>query len=467
MLVVKGRCGTLRCIGIVVFTFFLTGAVYAEHVFLKNGRIMQGKIVLDAKTGVTVVSRDNVTTVIPRDTILRILYTDEYTNKSVIQLAGGETFEGFIVNETRQNISIRKKLDDPEEMVIAKDQIARTEKKRPSKLTGRVTDRGIHLTWTKPLGSIKTFIVYMKKKDGEYRAFDNVNNTGMLVTNTEPDTPYQFQVRIVDSDNYESLPSNEITVRTLKTGEKAPEFKGVAVPQKAIGSTAATEVKKGLSMGIGFFGTGGVSMQFWNGKTGNTGNAGGGFVLDTAVARNTLYNYRFTLSCENDYGFRYLDRGVVVPFDVNIPPVTRFYMTTYYKSKQLINPVSISFSHAFGFGVFRTSLVRLWLGPELAFRISIKGAENLIGGAAGLGLTIGLNLNFGELVTLSITESTRVLYAVQSSHYKTLKVKTFDMSVIGLPNVPNITRKVKSLEKGFQFGGQFNLAVIFRINDRY
>ncbi|MBP7738504.1 MAG: fibronectin type III domain-containing protein [Spirochaetes bacterium] len=443
----------------------------AQHVFVKDGKIYEGKISGDTRAGVTMQLKGRGQKFIPRGDILRVLYSDEYQAKTMIQLAGGETFEGFIVNETRENYTIRMRLNEPVEKVIAKVDIARTEKKRPSKLAGRITDKGIRLTWGRPNGPIKVFIVYSKRKGEEYRAVDKTNKAIAMITAYNPDTEYFFTVRMVDNDNYESPPSNEIAVRTLRAGEKAPEFKEDDISGKAIGGAETRRSDNNLfTLGIGVFGTGGVSMQYWNRKNDTVGNGGGGIVLDTAMARDSLRNYRFTFSCEKDYGFRYRNMPVFYSIPLSVSGSTiPLVLTRFYKSKQRINPVSLTMSHAFGFGVVRTKWVRFWLGPELSFSFTTHGADKLMGGYAGFGLIVGLNINLGDYVSLSLTESAMVGYAVQSSSYTTLSLRWADTrSVPSLPVIPvNPLKKEKSLENGFAVGGQLNFAVLYRINDTY
>jgi hypothetical protein len=106
-----------------------------------------------------------------------------------------------------------------------------------------------------------------------------------------------------------------------------------------------------------------------------------GFVLDTAVARDTLFNYRLQLGYENWED----DNAAGEKLDL-----TGFVMT-----------------HDFGFGVLRTPNVRLWLGPEvkLAFVTgSPDGSPDFDVSLFdfGIGPVIGANFNIGSTVTLAV-----------------------------------------------------------------
>ena len=88
----------------VALIFLCASAVYAEHVFMKDGKIIQGRISLDKKEGITLDLAGGMKKVIPRGAC-RILYSDEYLTKSLVQLTTGETIEGFIVQEKRTGVS--------------------------------------------------------------------------------------------------------------------------------------------------------------------------------------------------------------------------------------------------------------------------------------------------------------------------------------------------------------------------
>jgi hypothetical protein len=195
----------------------------AEHVFTRDGRILEGAIAGENDAAITLVLKDKSRRTIARKDILRMLYSEDYKTKLVIRLTNGDEFEGFIVDESREEYTIRKKLNDTDEQSISKERITYTAKKRPTELVARPAQNGVELTWSKPLGSFKKFIIYVKKKGEEYRAVDDTIRTSLKVKGLDPDTLYYFTVRLLDDANYESPPSNEASVKTLKAGDKEPE----------------------------------------------------------------------------------------------------------------------------------------------------------------------------------------------------------------------------------------------------
>ncbi len=160
-----------------------------------------------------------------------------------------------------------------------------------------------------------------------------------------------------------------------------------------------------------------------------------GVVMDTTVARNRLFNYRFSLVKEdNDADPSAFDR---------------------------INASGITMVHDFGFAAFRNRYVRLWLGPELraAFYGDITPSKSIpgtdtSGGAVGFGLgaVVGVNVHMPKLVTFSFTAGYHLLSAYVGEY--DLTSSTFFESTQDVDVDSN--------------GTYFNASIIFRLgNDNY
>ena len=121
--------------------------------------------------------------------------------------------------------------------------------------------------------------------------------------------------------------------------------------------------------------------NFWDFET-DTTFTGYGFVLDTNVARDRLFNYRLQIGYEKE------DEKV---------------KTTGEK----LSLKGISITNDFGFGVLRTPQVRLWLGPELKFAY-LTGSPDLEPNLDikifkfGIGPVAGANFNIGKTFTLAL-----------------------------------------------------------------
>lgn len=95
------------------------------------------------------------------------------------------------------------------------------------------------------------------------------------------------------------------------------------------------------------------------------------FILDTAVAKDKVFNYRLGLGYEKE------------TFDVGTREVGRFALT-----------------NTFGFGVLRTEAVRLWLGPQIFFAYGSDDTYHDLD--AGAAFVLGTNFAVGPVVSLGL-----------------------------------------------------------------
>lgn len=111
------------------------------------------------------------------------------------------------------------------------------------------------------------------------------------------------------------------------------------------------------------------------------------FVFDTNVAKRSVFNYRLNFGVEffnHEYDYGYSD------------PWGEY---SYYYSYSH-EGVRIVTDHAFGFGIVKSRVVRLWMGPNVRFGF-LAGDE--AGITLGGGITaLGLNFNFGPVFTLGL-----------------------------------------------------------------
>lgn len=164
-----------------------------------------------------------------------------------------------------------------------------------------------------------------------------------------------------------------------------------------------------------------------SGKTDHDVSASG-FMFDTIVAKDRLFNYRFTYQNEE-----------------NKQSNGNFKFEGY------------TISNDFGFGVFKNQWVRLWLGPRFTTTaydsVTVNGVTrgtDVVGIAYGP--VIGVNVNFPQVVSLSVTMG-----------------RMFSGGYVG--NIDNYTGAGSSIfgdDVDVDITGSFlAISVIFRINDSY
>jgi hypothetical protein len=162
-------------------------------------------------------------------------------------------------------------------------------------------------------------------------------------------------------------------------------------------------------------------------------NIGGGFLLDLAVARRAVFNYRGSFGVE---AVQDALPGVVSPV-----PVT--YNFSGFRLK-LMNTI--------GFSVVRKAPIRVWLGPQLGFTFLNEwdAANNGMVSFGPLpGLGAGVNINMGPVVTLGFELDTDYQFEVATRAKRSVQ-ESFDAAYIGNGG-----------------GLNFLVTLIFRANDRY
>jgi hypothetical protein len=163
--------------------------------------------------------------------------------------------------------------------------------------------------------------------------------------------------------------------------------------------------------------------------------AGLGFVLDTAVAKNQLFNYRLNV------GFEKWNWGVDT-----------------FENIARAEPLRIGIYNTFGFGIIKTRPIRFWLGPQAGLTLFTepnKGTGTFLdifqlsdnNGAFGytIGLATGVNINIGEKLTIGIDGGAR----------------RWDYYYIN----SNPIQAQQQHQRTHEYYG--NVSVMFRINDVY
>jgi hypothetical protein len=146
----------------------------------------------------------------------------------------------------------------------------------------------------------------------------------------------------------------------------------------------------GHALGIGAYGTFSYTDACWEDLTNSSINgdllhyfAGGGLVIDTAVAKKNIFNYRMNLGL----GQIWEKAKESDPFDEDL------------------SGIEGEFINSFGFGIVRIPLFRLWLGPQLGIRFAhfdYPGNLDVDRLTFLPGAVLGFNINIGDLFTISL-----------------------------------------------------------------
>lgn len=188
----------------------------AEYLFLRSGAIIEGRIVNESGGGVTVINRKTGKAErYANAAVLRVLYTPIYLGKVFIRLANGKSLEAYVVEEDNEKFVLRDKIDSPEEYTLKREEVLFMTRSNPTGLAGRPYEKSLQLAWNAPYRPPRHYNIYVKKA-GTARH----NKAGSSVTRShtvrglDRKTVYYVYVTAVGSDGKESVPSNEITIKT-------------------------------------------------------------------------------------------------------------------------------------------------------------------------------------------------------------------------------------------------------------
>jgi len=199
--------------------------VQAEFIFLKNGSIIEGKITTDSADSITLRDKENKERKIPRNSIMRVLYTSLKMGKIYIQKRDGEGIVAFMVDEDRDSYTFRKDLYKPVEFKLERSEVLFIAEKNPSGLKGVAETDRVSLTWLPPYDSVKHYNVYYSSgKNEKYKLADSVWGKSYTLSKLVSNKTYYIIVTSVDSDGYESSPSNELKINTKNYPPEKPEI---------------------------------------------------------------------------------------------------------------------------------------------------------------------------------------------------------------------------------------------------
>lgn len=125
----------------------------------------------------------------------------------------------------------------------------------------------------------------------------------------------------------------------------------------------------------------------------DTDHIGGGFVMDTEVATNTLLNYQLNIGYDQ-------------------------FTNKVKSSGEKVKLSGLMVSNDFGFGIIRTPSFRLWFGPEvmLAWQQGSKNSVDYDSFGYGLGPVVGMNFNLPGTITLALKGGYQFMkYSVDAS----------------------------------------------------
>jgi len=211
-------------ISVIILTLTAASSSYAEFIFLKDGNIIEGKIISDSADSIVLKKKDGNKETISRSVILRTMYANLNMSKLYVQKRDGNSFVAYLVDEDRDDYVFRKEFNQPQEFTVSRKEVLFMSEKNPSALKGDVASNSVALSWLPPYGQVKVYRVYMKSaKDAEYNVIGSTKKNNITITGLESQKTYFFIVRAIDDTDYETNPSNEIQIITKSSLPGKPD----------------------------------------------------------------------------------------------------------------------------------------------------------------------------------------------------------------------------------------------------
>jgi hypothetical protein len=198
----------------------------AEYVFLKTGEIMEGTVIADTPTVITIRDKDKQIATFKKSDVLRIQFAKIYIGKVYIQKTDGTNITGYIVEENSDAYTLRSELNSPKEFILKRDDVLFIARGNPSGLQsdGDVSTDRITLKWFQPYNPVRNYFIYLKgPSDTSFAKIDETSRTGITIKKLKSNTRYIAKVTALDNNGAESLPTNEFTFTTKNIKPLAPE----------------------------------------------------------------------------------------------------------------------------------------------------------------------------------------------------------------------------------------------------
>ena len=206
---------------LLLFIIIMSGSLFAEYVFLKDGSIVKCRIEAETATSITARMPDGKAVTFSPRNIIRILYTELYMGKIFVNKTDGTVIEAYMVDEDQTSYTFRKELYSPKEFTVKRDEVLFTTRKNPSGLSGEAKSDRIEITWKAPYTPVNKYKIYFKS-GGDYKLYGDTNSTSATLKGLKGNTLYFIKVTAIDKEGYESLPTNEIKIKTENTLPDAP-----------------------------------------------------------------------------------------------------------------------------------------------------------------------------------------------------------------------------------------------------
>ncbi len=214
----------------IVILFYLP--VWSKVIFLKNGKILHGKILPKTGISIRVKLKNGKIKAINQNSVLRILPNNIYLGKLWVKKLDGTTIPCYLVDESQKYYTFRKKLFEPKEFTLDRNEIRSILRSNPSGLQGKVGIDRVDLTWFSPPIPVNEYRIYIRQRNRGNEKFKNIDSTDdeeLIIDDLKSNTKYEIYVTAIDKEGDESLPGNILKIKTKNMPPSAPDLNKVKV----------------------------------------------------------------------------------------------------------------------------------------------------------------------------------------------------------------------------------------------
>ena len=209
------------------FSIIFSGnQLYADYLFMTDGKIVKGKIINANKNITKYKKKDGAIKIVKSRKISRVLYHEFDFGKKLIKLKQGGEILAYLVYEDNDSYHFRRKLYNPNEFEILKKNVFFMTKTSPSNLKARSDGKKVFLTWVAPYSETSHYNIYIKtKNDIKYTLLRKTTDNQFVIAGLLKNTVYHLIVKAIDRFNDESSPSNEVEIALNKAPVKPKNLK--------------------------------------------------------------------------------------------------------------------------------------------------------------------------------------------------------------------------------------------------
>ncbi len=208
---------------ILLFVFFGIVPVKAAWLFKTDGSIIEGKIIRQTATRVTIKMKEGGVRTIEGNDILRIREKNVVKKEVYLHIrSDGSLIQSNIVDETALKIITRKSIASPDEVAYKKEDVIIAEKRQSCVIEGIAGSNDISLEWNRSEND-RTYMIYTAKEGHSFVCVDRTDREQYIIKGLSGSTVYDVMIGIIDSEGTFRVSETPVRFATGNVRPAKPE----------------------------------------------------------------------------------------------------------------------------------------------------------------------------------------------------------------------------------------------------